>query len=136
MRLPRQSAAPDARVVADDVDAAEAGDRRVGEGLHLRGVAHVRDDTLDLDTGARQFGDRGVERGDLDVTDDDAHPLRARSAAPVASPIPLAPPVTTATLPCEVLHALFLPDAQPACPPGPLAPSDTPVRRTRYVCAQ
>ena len=30
----------------------------------------------------RQFGDRGVERGDLDVTDDDAHPLARRTAAP------------------------------------------------------
>ena len=89
------------------MDAAEPRDRGVGERLHLRGIAHVGDDALDLDARRRELRDGGVERGDFDVTDDDAASLPRRSAGASARPIPLAPPVTTATLPAKSCMALF-----------------------------
>ena len=69
--LPRQPAAADAGVVAEHVHAAEARDGGVGERLHLRGVGHVGDDAFDLGARLAQLGDRVVERGRFDVTDDD-----------------------------------------------------------------
>ena len=67
-------------------------------------AASVTSVTTPIDLGARvaQLGDRLVERGRLDVAEDDLHALGREAPTPSASPMPLAPPVTTATF--AILH--------------------------------
>ena len=100
---------PDARVVDDDVDGAEALHRGVGEGLDAAAVAAVG-----LDGERAEVVGGTVQRRHLDVAD---HQLRAGRASRRAmpSPMPEAPPVTTATLPSR--------SAIPACAlPGRVEP--------------
>ena len=84
------------RVVVQHVQPAEALDRRPDQLGDVVLLAHI----------GREDGDRGpeiVRKGlqtlDVEISGDDTRPLPATISRTVAAPMPLAPPVTTATLP-------------------------------------
>ncbi len=87
--LPRQSAAADARVVAEDVHAAEPLDRRVGQRLHLRGIGDVGEHPIDLGAGVqlrhRSFQRVGLHIAEHDVRTFRGEPLRERESDPAGS---------------------------------------------------
>src|SRR5262249_24781432 len=73
-RLPRETTAAGTGVQAHDVDGTEPGDDRLGERLHLAGVGHVDDRSLDFATIGFEFGNGAFERVDFDVADHHLHP--------------------------------------------------------------
>ena len=91
-----------AGVVEHDVHRPEGVERSIGHRRHFVQRAHVAHDPVGLHASAAQRIDGGVECRPLDVGEHQTRAPCAPRTRAVASPIPLAPPVTTAPLPVSV----------------------------------
>ena len=93
VEVAQRALAADARVADERVEAAEALDRRRDRALRIADVARVGDDREPADLGRDLLDRPGAPPGD-----GDAHTRRAASRRATAAPIPVPPPVTSATL--------------------------------------